>query len=313
MTRRPLTDVAASVRARLYNRSRETGEDFQFLLERYAGERFLYRLGESAYRDRFVLKGAMLFALWADRLYRPTRDLDFSGYGGSDPAEVVAALEEVCRLDVADDGVDYDLESFAAEPIRGNAEYDGVRIRFFATLSRARVRLQVDVGFGDALAGADRLVEYPTLLDAPPPRIRAYRREGVVAEKLHAMVDHGDRNSRLKDFYDLYVLARDFPFDGEALTAAVAATFQRRGAEFQGELPIALRPRFYADDARSDLWRAFLDRSSLQEAGLDFVGVGELLRRFLTPLWRALAAGQALAETWPAAGPWPSQDDEESA
>ncbi len=313
MTGRPPRNVAASVRAQLLHLSRERGEDFQFLLQRFAAERFLCRLGVSAYRDRYVLKGAMLFALWGGSIYRPTRDLDFTGYGSNEADAVLVALREVCAVEVLDDGIVFDLATLAAEPIRDDAEYNGLRIRFQATLDGARIPMQIDVGFGNAIEPPATEADYPTLLDAAAPRIRAYPHEAVVAEKLHAMVVLGERNTRYKDFYDLNVLARQFPFDGERLARAIAATFERRRTTIDPALPAALAPRFYNDDARAAQWRAYLTRNALPGAPADFAAAGELLQSFLVPPWRALGDGRAFSGTWPPAGPWASPTKESSA
>jgi len=304
MTSRPLKNVAASVRARLLDRSRVTREDFQFLLQRYAAERFLYRLGESAHRDRYILKGAMLFALWGGSIYRPTRDLDFTGYGSSETADVLATLREVCTVPVDDDGIVFDAGTLTAEPIRDDAEYNGLRIRFQATLGGALIPMQIDIGFGNAIEPPAIEAEYPTLFEAPAPRIRAYPHEAVVAEKFHAMVALGERNSRYKDFYDLHVLARQFPFEGERLARAVAATFERRRTPIDAALPVALAPRFYADRGRAAQWRAYLTRNRLPGATADFAAAGELLQTFLGPIWSALGAGRSFSDAWPPAGPW---------
>jgi hypothetical protein len=300
--RRP-RNVAASVRDRLLDRSRKAREDFQFLLQRYASERFLRRLGESAHRDRYILKGAMLFALWGGAAYRATRDLDFAGYGSSEASGVLAAMREVCAVPVAEDGLVFDAGTLTAEPIRGDAEYHGLRVRFEAMLGVARIPMQVNIGFGNAIEPPATEADYPTLLDMPPPRVRAYPQGAVVAEKLHAMVVLGERNSRYKDFYDLYLFAQQFPFDGERLTTAIAATFDRRRTAIEVALPVALATRFYADDARAGQWRAYLTRNSLPGAPADWTAVGELLLAFLAPPWRALADGRAFSETWPPAGP----------
>ena len=182
MTKRPLTNVAASVRDRLLRRSRESGEDFQFLLQRYATERFLYCLGESAHRNEFVLKGAMLFALWGGSVYRPTRDLDFTGYGSREAAAVIAAFRSVCAAGAPDDGIVFHPDTLTAEPIRDDTEYQGLRVRLRATLGNARIEMQVDIGFGNAIEPPANDVLYPTLLDAPAPNIRAYPREAVIAD-----------------------------------------------------------------------------------------------------------------------------------
>jgi predicted nucleotidyltransferase component of viral defense system len=304
MTRRPPRNVAASVRARLLNRSRATGEDFQFLFHRYAAERFLYRLGRSAHRDRYVLKGAMLFALWGGSLYRPTRDLDFAAYGSSELVAVTACFREICLQAVPDDGMHFDAQSLRAEPMRQEAEYHGLRVVLDATLAVVRVRMQVDIGFGDAIEPPANDVDYPTLLDSPAPNVRAYPREAVVAEKLHALVLLGERSTRLKDVYDLHALALQFPFDGERLACAIAATFERRRTGIETALPAGLAPRFFADLARAERWRAYLTRNGLPGAPKDFAAAGELILAFLGPIWRALAERRAFGGIWPPAGPW---------
>ena len=182
--------------------------------------------GESPHRERLVLKGAMLLALWGEAIYRPTRDLDFTGYGSSLPNDVRSAICDVCAVPVADDGIVFNSEALTIDPIRGQDEYDGLRAGFGATLDGARIRMRVDIGFGNAIQPPSIDAHYPVLLDAPRPRIRVYPREAVVAEKLHAMVDYGERNSRFKDFYDLHALAQHFEFDGERLVHAIGATFE---------------------------------------------------------------------------------------
>jgi len=304
MTGHRTTNVAASVHARLLNRSRRTLEDFQFLLQRYAAERFLYRLGQSMHRDRYVLKGAMLFALWGGSIYRPTRDLDFTGYGSSDAENVLASLRDVCTFPVIDDGLPFEAATLAAEPIRGDANYDGLRVRFEAKLGKAHIPMQIDVGFGNAIEPPANDVAYPTLLDAPAPNIRAYPHEAVVAEKLHALVVIGERNSRLKDFYDLHALAQQFSFDGNRLARAIAATFERRRTGIEPTVPAPLAPRFFADEPRAAQWRAYLTRNALPGAPADFAAVGEVLQSFLGPVWNALAAHRAFSDAWPPAGPW---------
>lgn len=295
---------AESIRQRLRNEVRRRGEDVQFALERYAMERLLFRLGESAHRERFVLKGAMLFALWGGALYRATRDLDFTGYGASDGDSVLEAFREICEVAKPDDELVFDAASFQAEPIRGQSEYVGLRIRLRAMLGRSRIPLQIDIGFGNAIQPPPEDVEFPTLLDDPPPRIRAYSQEAVVAEKMHAMVILGERNSRFKDFYDVFVLASRFPFRGSRLRSAIAATFDRRSTSITSALPVALTSSFFENRGRSEQWRAYLLGNALPGAPADFSVVGELTLRFLGPPWSALATDHAHAETWLAGGPW---------
>jgi predicted nucleotidyltransferase component of viral defense system len=302
---------AESIRQRIRNRLRERGEDVQFGLQRYAIERFLYRLGVSPHRDRFVLKGATLFALWGGSVYRPTRDLDFTSCGNSDETDVLEALRDVCRHSGQPDVLVFDADSLTVEQIREDSEYQGLRIRFEARLGKSRIPVQIDIGFGNAIEPQPRDEEYPTLLDDPPPRILTYPPEAVAAEKLHAMVVLGERNSRFKDFYDLHALAHQFTFVGELLAGAITATFGRRHTSIDIALPVALTPRFYADGARAAQWRAYLTRNWLPGAPVDFVAVGELLQAFLVPPWRALAARTAYSDTWCPAGPWLAQGSTE--
>ncbi len=306
--REPPRNLAASVHDRLLNRSRATGEDFNFLLQRYGSERFLYRLGESKYRDRFVLKGAALLALWGGSAYRATRDLDLAGYGSSDADDVIRCFQGICAVPAADDGLVFDGSTIMAQDIRLDAEYDGLRIKFLASLGGARINMQVDIGFGNAIDPPAEDVEYPTLLDAPAPLIRAYPLEASLAEKLHAMVVLGELNSRYKDFYDVYVIASTFALEGARLTRAISATFERRSTEIDSSQPTALTARFFADDAKSSQWRAYLSKNQLAGAPADFSAAGEMLLGLYSPLWTALAAKQPFEQHWAPGGPWATLD-----
>ena len=303
---RPPRNLAASIHRRLLNGARERAEDPQFILQRYAAERFLYRLGESLQREHFVLKGALLFAAWGGAAYRPTRDLDFTGFGSDALEAVLERIRDICSTVVPDDGMSFDASDIHAETIRQELEYGGVRIVFEAKLGAARVRMQVDVGFGNAIEPQPTDTVFPVLLDAPAPRIRAYPHEAVVAEKLHAMVLLGERNSRFKDFYDLHVVARLFPFDGAQLARSIAATFRRRRTEIDAATAAALTPRFYSDGGRAEQWRAYLRRNSLPGAPAEFGLVGEQLVGFLGPVWESLLKEAAFDHQWPAGGPWRS-------
>jgi predicted nucleotidyltransferase component of viral defense system len=213
MTKEP-KDVGASVRARLLGLARERKEDFQLVLTRYANERLLFRLAQSPHASRFVLKGAALFTVWTGEPHRATRDIDLLGFGDPSEEALRSLFAEVLALEVAEDGVQFDLGSMTVGPIREDQEYGGVRIVLGAQLTSAKVRLQIDVGFGDAITPDAVVVSLPALLDFPAPRLRAYPRETVVAEKTEAMVKLGLANSRMKDFYDLVILSRMFEFLG---------------------------------------------------------------------------------------------------
>ena len=296
-------NLAASVRARLLERSRQTGEDHQFLLQRYAAERFLYRLGESEHREDFILKGATLLALWRGGTYRPTRDLDFTAYGNSWEEQVRSKLQKICSIS-AEDGIVFDKEEIKLESIRDHAAYNSFRGKIRAAMGKTRISLQLDIGFGNAIQPSPVDSEYATILDHPAPRIRVYPREAFVAEKLHAMVFLGERNSRYKDFYDLYTLADHFAFDGKSLRDAIVATFELRNTTISEAQPVALTPQFYADTDRARAWSNYLELSGLVGAPSEFEVVGERLSEFLTGMWRAIANEFDFIGKWPEGGPW---------
>lgn len=211
---REIRNVGASVRARLQNLSRETGQSFELILTRYALERLLYRLSTSAFSDRFVLKGAMLLTSWFTDPHRATRDLDLLGFGDPSPEAMVAAFKEILAIDV-EDGVEFDSNAIRVDQIREELEYGGLRLRTTASISGARIAVTVDVAFGDALEPGAEVIDYPCMLDLPAPRLLAYARETVIAEKFQAMVALGRANSRMKDFYDIWLLSQSFPFDDD--------------------------------------------------------------------------------------------------
>ena len=305
MTRRPLSNVAASVRTRLLSRTRAKDEDYQFLLQRYAAERFLHRLGESEYRSRLVLKGAMLLVLWGESTYRPTRDLDFTEYGNSRQSSVRSAIRAICAVPVVDDGIVFDVETLSIEPFRDDVEHSTVRARFWSRVGSARIQVRIDIGFGDAIQPPPSDTRYPTLLEgSPQPWIRAYPPEAVVAEKLHAMVSLGEQNSRYKDFYDVFTIAKYVSFTGERLSQSIRATFDRRRTVISPDLPPSLASPFYAETARAEQWRAYLVRNSLPEAPDDFGIVGNVIQSFLVAPWRALAQGSVSTGVWSGGGTW---------
>ncbi len=302
--KKPITNVSASVRARLLNESKRRQADFQHVLQRYAAERFLYRLGASSYRDRFVLKGAMLFVLWDEEVYRPTRDVDLASFWSNDEVMLKDALKEIFAITCPEDGIGFAEETLTIEPIRDQTESKGFRLRLNARLEAAVLKFQVDVGFGDAIVPFPEDARYPVLLDAPAPWIRVYPREAVLAEKLHAMVTLGLANSRFKDFYDVHVLSERFAFAGESLSAAISATFRRRAMVPLLERPVALTPAFYQDEARALQWRRYLERGRFKDAPTDFAVVGESIQVFLGPPLRAVMESRVFVGVWPAGGPW---------
>jgi predicted nucleotidyltransferase component of viral defense system len=252
----PKRNMGASVRARLVKLAQERGQTFDLLLTRYALERLLYRLSTTEYRERFVLKGAMLMTTWFETPFRPTRDVDFLGFGESEPEKVLGVFREICAV-TQDDGVTFDLDALEIETIREELEYGGLRIKTYADVGGARVRVVIDVGFGDAVEPAIAELEYPVLLDLPAPKLRAYPPETVVAEKFEAIVKLGRANSRVKDFYDIWMLSREYQFEGGALARAIAATFARRKTDIPTKPPVGLTKTFAEDPTKQQLWQSF--------------------------------------------------------
>jgi predicted nucleotidyltransferase component of viral defense system len=264
---REIRNIGASVRARLQNLSRETGQSFELILTRYALERLLYRLSTSTFADRFVLKGAMLLTSWFTDPHRATRDVDLLGFGDPSPEALVAAFKEILATDV-EDGVNFDLDAVRVDPVRAGLEYGGLRLRTTASISGARIAITVDVAFGDALEPSAEVIDYPCMLDIPAPRLRAYTRETVIAEKFQAMVALGHANSRMKDFYDIWILSQSFPFDDDRLARAIAATFERRKTEIPSDPPDALTPAFARVEQKQRQWEVFLENVALHPGNL---------------------------------------------
>jgi predicted nucleotidyltransferase component of viral defense system len=302
VTRHP--NLAASVAARLLNRAKETGDDYQTLLTTYCLERFLYRLGTSARRDRFVLKGAMLLRLWSDRPYRATRDLDLLRRGDGASHAIRNDLEAIVATPVPPDGVDFDGARITLEAIRAEDEYAGTRATLPARCGQARLVLQIDMGLGDEVWPPPEACTYPTLLDLPAPNLLAYPREVVVAEKLEAMVTLGDRNSRIKDFFDVHHVASRFPFDRTTLVEAVRQTFARRQTPIPAKVPIALTRAYWDNPSRPAQIRAFSRRTRVA-AGEDFADeCSRILAAFLSPVLEDLRTNAARSGTWQPGGPW---------
>ena len=297
-------NIAASVRTRLTALAKQQGDAVDRVFLRYAIERLLYRLAQSGYRDQFVLKGAMLFSLWAPIPYRSTGDLDLLGHGDPAPERMAAIFSAICAAAVDDDGVVYDATSVRAQSARDDEDYRGVRVSLKATLAGARLAIPIDIGFGDAVTPGATDVDYPSLLGFPSPSLRAYPAETVVAEKLEALVSLDMRNSRMKDFFDLWVIAKTFAFDGPTLAAAVAATFERRGTALPQGAPVALTKTFSNDAGKQSQWRAFLSRTTIAVAPEPLPELIAFIAEFVAPLMATKAATPMVGMTWQPGGPW---------
>lgn len=297
-------NVGASVRARLLKVSKERHEDFTLMLMNYAAERFLYRLSRSTRRNQFILKGAMLFAVRIGEPYRPTRDLDLLGTGEPTEEAIEAAVRDIVTTPIEDDGVTFDLDTLQVHLIREDNRYGGIRAVMQAGLAEARIHVQIDVGFGDAITPAALDLDLPTLLvNMPSPNVLAYPTETIVAEKVEAMVDLGRSNSRMKDFTDLAMAARRVTFDGDTLVAAIRATFRRRQTPLPDGEIVALTEAFTGDERAQANWRAFAGRNRLR--GFDSLAqVVAELRPFLLPPLAHARADIPFPEYWTPGGPW---------
>jgi predicted nucleotidyltransferase component of viral defense system len=298
-------NVAASIQARLLQLSRNSKLSLQDLLERYCTERLLYRLANSPHRSRFILKGAMLLIVWGEgSSERVTRDADLLGFGDNSPAVAAATFREICAVAVDDDGVQFEVESIKAEPIRADQEYVGVRVTLRARVGNARIPVQADIGYGDAFTVEPEEIEFPTLLDMPKPVLQAYAKETALAEKFEAMVSLGERNSRMKDYFDVWLLSRKFDFKGERLAQAISTTFARRKTEIPAAAPVGLSTAFATEPIKQTEWKAFWRKVVRTEPTPDFEEVVKIAGRFLLPAAEVARVGSGSPGHWTKGGPW---------
>jgi hypothetical protein len=282
VTREKGKNTAASIRARLLALAQSKGEDYQRVLGRYAIERFLYRLGRSPYRDKFAVKGATLFTLWTGHTHRPTKDLDLLGQGSSAIGAVERTIRAISEIQ-EEDGLVFDSTSVEGTKIKDDDEYDGVRIKLLVDLAGARIPMQIDIGFGDAVYPEPELASFPVLLQMEAPLIRAYPREASIAEKFQAMIQLDIRNSRMKDFYDIWFIANTWTFDMASLRKAILASLERRGSASPTGVPFALTDDFLNDPQKIQQWSAFVNRLNPGEKAPSLTEVGAVLRSFLLP------------------------------
>lgn len=291
--------LVQSVRQRLTNLARSSGEDVQRVLVRYAIERLLYRMSVSKYAARFVLKGATLFSLWTQAPFRSTADLDLLGQGENAVDALKRIFAEIATLDPdPPDGLVFDTSQMRADTLRADADYSGVSLRFDALLGRARLPIMVDIGYGDVITPAPAELDFPALLDMPGAKLKAYPPQTVIAEKLEAMTSLGLANSRVKDLYDLWAIAQTFDFEGSLLVDAVKATFARRGTALNRAMPAMLTSAYTEDASRQQLWRAFLQaRTEIAAAPADLIVIAREVELFVAPVLMAASRG-SLVEKW---------------
>lgn len=292
------TSQPHSIQARLLNHSRERQLNHNHTLARFGIERLMYRLSCSPHADRFILKGAMLFALWLEDLHRPTQDLDLLGFGDLSARNLRNIFEDICETPVMDDGIEFRKEGIEIEEIRETQVYQGLRVKIPGQLGRINLKVSVDVGFGDVIVPDPEKAAYPVLLDLPSPEMMTYPKESVVAEKLDAMILLGVRNSRMKDYFDLWTLAGRFPFDAALVAKAIKATLNRRGRELPSHMLSGLQDEFALNLTKQTQWKAFLRRAVPDQGDLELGKVVLVIREFLTPVLNSIVLGSTLSLHW---------------
>ncbi|OGX12183.1 MAG: hypothetical protein A2351_06845 [Omnitrophica bacterium RIFOXYB12_FULL_50_7] len=297
-------NIEASVRARLQNKAQETGRPFAEVFQYYGMERFLYRLSESKYADTFVLKGALMFVVWKVPGMRTTRDIDFLGRFDNEIIGIESVFKEICSMRVPQDGLVFEPETIKGERIKEDADYEGVRIKFTGFLGKARIPMQVDIGFGDVIFPKPKTISYPAILDFPSAHLKGYAAETVVAEKFEAMIKLGRLNSRMKDFYDIWLMARQFQFKGEELTQAIRRTFEHRGTRLPEKAPFFEAEIYNKLSDRQQLWKAFLQKIETKGAPDELFEMALAIEDFLLEPVKTIHAGRNLATHWHAPGPW---------
>ena len=298
-----MKNMAASVRDRLAQLAKQSGRPFQESLQLYGLERFLYRLSQMKDREAFILKGALMLRAWKAPMTRPTRDIDLLAYVDNSVDNLETIVRSICTVPVPDDGLRFDESSVVGERIKKDGTYEGVRVRFEGLLGTARIPIQIDIAFGDSVFPDATEIRFPTLLDFPSPILRAYPLETVIAEKYHAMTILGSMNSRMKDFFDIWLLSSQYIFDGDKLSTAMKMTFDRRQTQIDPN-PIALTEVFLHSDQVQKQWAAFVRRSNLSDAPETLGSMGLQLIQFLLPVANAIAKGENFKRKWEPQGPW---------
>ncbi|MGH7254783.1 MAG: nucleotidyl transferase AbiEii/AbiGii toxin family protein [Nitrospirales bacterium] len=304
MTTRHPTNLPASIHQRLLNQAKQEKRPLQELLQYFAIERFLYRLSRSPHAGKFLLKGALMLRVWDFPLARPTLDVDLMGRETVTEERLPTVLREIFAQEVPEDGVRFDADSIRTQTIRVDANYQGIRARFIAHIGNMKLPMQVDVGFGDAIVPGPVHIKFPVLLDFPQPEILAYPPEMAVSEKFHAMVVLDTANSRTKDFYDIWTLARGRDFDGRILSRAIVATFNRRRTPLPTGVPVGLTSSFARDPMKQTQWNAFIRKGHLDTDGKTFEEIIAQIREFLVPPTLAVASGERFVQHWPPGGLW---------
>ena len=296
-------NLPASILHRLRNEARKRNLPFQEILTYYGLERFLYRISKSVYCDRFILKGALVMLTWPSRIVRTTRDIDFSAYIDNDLETILKTLQEICAIEVEPDAIRFDAESIRVEPIAGRAKQPGVRARIIGYIDKVRVHIQIDIGFSDEIKPEPGIVRFPTLLDLPAPEVYAYHPETVLSEKVEAILYLGEINTRMKDFYDIWIISNVFQIEGNLLVESMSATLKNRDTHAETRLPNLFSDGFITE--KSELWSTFLSGIGEEnEVASDFKTILTRIVAFIQPVLDAITSNGQLDQTWNPSDGW---------
>ena len=279
--KKDIKNIQASIRGRLQNKAKETNRPFAEILQYYGMERFLYRFSRSKYADKFILKGALMFTVWQVLERRTTLDIDFLARYDNKITSIEKVIRDVCKTPVTPDGLMFDAATVKGQKIKEGADYEGVRVKFRGFLERSRIAMQIDVGFGDCIYPKTEIIDYPVILDFPKPHLKGYPAESVVSEKFEAMVKLGLLNSRMKDFYDIWLMMRQFDFNGSKLAEALKRTFEHRKTSLPKDSPFFAEEIFDEKSDRQTLWKAFLKKGDIKHAPEKLSTIAREIEEFL--------------------------------
>jgi hypothetical protein len=299
-----IKNLQASVRARLLNIAKETNRAFLEILQYYGMERFLYRFSCSEYADKFILKGALMFTVWQVPERRTTLDIDFLSNYDNQVATIEKVIQDICNVPVTSDGLVFEAETVKGQRIKEEMEYEGVRVKFTGLLGHSRIPMQIDVGFGDVIYPRPKVIDYPVILDFPKPHLRGYPSESMVSEKFEAMVKLGLLNSRMKDFYDIWLIMCQFNFNGLHLVEALKRTFKRRRTTLPKKRPFFAEEIYDEKSDRQTMWKAFLRKGDIRHAPEKLSTIAKAIEEFLIKPLGAINKGEKFNAKWKAPGPW---------
>jgi hypothetical protein len=299
-----IKNIEASVKAKLQNKAKETNRPFSEVLQYYGMERFLYRFSKLKYADKFVLKGALLFAVWQIPDRRTTLDIDFLARFDNEIAAIETVMKDVCGISVDSDGLKFDAQTVKGMKIKEDADYEGVRVKFTGFLDRARIPMQIDVGFGDIVYPKTKVIDYPVILDFPKPHLNGYPQESVISEKFEAMIKLGLLNSRMKDFYDIWLMTRQFEFKGANIASAIKKTFNNRKTDIPNKKPLFADEIYDEKSDRQTLWNALLKKGDIRHAPETLSATAKEIERFLIEPIMALNENIVFDKTWTSPKGW---------